>query len=307
MYNLDFDWEKWMKQEEADYVAYGAEVCPTTGRHHQQAFMHFKSQRTINVARLAKTLEKHHVEPMYGSIGQNEDYCSKENNGELVEFGKKPEQGKRTDIEAVRDRIMKGQATVDEITVENPEMFHQYGRTMTRLEDIALRKRFRTQMTEGVWYVGPTGVGKSHRVFDGYNPETHYLWKLNDNGWQDGYCGQPIVIMNDFRGEIKYNEMLQLIDKWPFTVPRRGREPAPFLAERVLITSSLTPEQVYNRRAEEDSLAQLSRRISVVEIGSGDPGSEVVGGNTDPDLEAKSETETRSSQMCAAYYDDEHW
>tara|TARA_B100000787_G_scaffold135122_1_gene103893 strand:+ start:1635 stop:1814 length:180 start_codon:yes stop_codon:yes gene_type:complete len=50
--------------------------------------------------------------------------------------------------------------------------------------------------------------------------------------------------MNDFRAELKYNDMLNLIDKWPYTVPRRGREPAPFLAKAVIVTSSCHPATV---------------------------------------------------------------
>jgi len=121
-------------------------------------------------------------------------------------------------------------------------------------------------MTEGFWYYGPTGVGKSHTVYDGFTPKTHYVWK-NDNGWQDGYAGQETVIINDFRGEgLPYNELLQLVDKWPYTLRRRGREPVPFLAKRVLITSSLHPRDVYNRRAIEDNLLQLTRRFTITEI-----------------------------------------
>ena len=147
-----------------------------------------------------------------------------------------------------------------------------------------LRKRFRTEMTQGIWYHGPTAVGKSHKAFEGFDPQTHYVWKLNEkSGWQDGYAGQETVIINDFRGEIPYNEMLQLVDKWPHSVPRRGREPAPFLAKTVIVTSSLSPAQVYHRRAEEDSLNQLLRRFDVIELRPNSD-TEVVRGNTDPDL-----------------------
>ena len=114
--------------------------------------------------------------------------------------------------------------------------------------------------------MGKTGVGKSHKAFDNYNSETHYLWKLNDKNWQDGYTGQEIVIINDFRGEINYNELLNLIDKWPYTLPRRGREPVPFLAKHIIITSSLPPEKVYWRRDNEDYLEQLFRRIKIIEV-----------------------------------------
>jgi len=139
---------------------------------------------------------------------------------------------------------------------------HQYGRTLDRIEDISMRKIHRTEMTEAVWLWGPTNVGKSHKAFEGYTPETHYLWP-NDGRWWDGYRQQNTVIFNDFRGEIPYNVMLQIVDKWPFQVPRRGREPMPFTSKRVIITSSLSPMAVYHNREAEDSLAQLLRRMTV--------------------------------------------
>lgn len=120
-------------------------------------------------------------------------------------------------------------------------------------------------MTEGLWIFGETGTGKSQQAYKDYHPDTHYNLP-NDNGWWDGYTGQKIVIINEFRGEIKYSELLELLDWTPKTVKRRGREPVPLLAEQIIITSSLSPEEVYSNLALNDSLGQLLRRIKIVEL-----------------------------------------
>lgn len=260
--------------------------CGEHGTAHFQGYVHMKDQ--IGLRGMKKLLPRAHLETRcHFSTPQHAwKYCLKgvqpikqwrslawegSNWGDklnlLYSEGTWPQQGKRTDIQEVFAQVSGGKRSADQIAEEEPVLFHQYGRTLSKLEDLALRRRFRTEMTTCDWLSGPTSVGKSHRAFEGFSPDTHYVWKLNDKGWQDGYTGQEIVIINDFRGEIRYNELLQLIDKWPHTVPRRGREPVPFLAKHIIITSSQTPEQVYNQRTVEDSIQQLLRRINHVEMG----------------------------------------
>ena len=64
-------------------------------------------------------------------------------------------------------------------------------------------------MTEGYWYYGPTHSGKSHIAFEGYTPDKIYVKDLNVMWW-DGYKQQDIVIINEFRGQLKcYMKLLR--------------------------------------------------------------------------------------------------
>ena len=117
-------------------------------------------------------------------------------------------------------------------------------------------------MTTCEWIYGESGTGKSQYAFKDFNLDTHYKWK-HDNGWWDGYKGQETVIIDNFRGQIPYDQLLQLIDKFLYKVSRRGREPTPFLAKHVIITSILNPKDIYYNRYKEESLAQLYRRIKI--------------------------------------------
>lgn len=267
-FNLDFDYEEYLAETTAEYVVVGREECPDTKKHHDQGFVYFSGARG-SIKGVAKQLGKCHVECCQGNMDQNTDYCSKDDN--VREFGVKPTQGKRTDLKKIYENIVAGEQTVDQLTVEQPEAYHQYGRTLNKLEDIALRRRFRTSMTKGIWLWGPTGVGKSHRAFENYSPETHYIYP-NDGGWWDGYAGQKIIVFNEFRAtETPYAELLDLMDKWPKTCRRRGREPVPFLAEKIIITSRLHPNEIYYE-AEDPHIEQLKRRCEIVKIS----GTEVV-------------------------------
>lgn len=245
----------------ARFYGYGREVCPSTGRKHLQGFVYWDNAKTLSAA--IKALKPHHVEVAGGTIDENIAYCSK--GGDYTEVGDKPSQGARLDLLELRDRIATGTSATD-LCVENPILYHQYGRTLERLEDVYMRKRWRTEMTTCDWLVGPTGVGKSHRAYEGYNPDTHYDWP-NDGGWHDGYTQQHTVIINDFRGEIMFNELLKLIDKWPFSLRRRNRAPMPFMSRHIIITSPKRPEAVYfNIADDEDKIDQLMRRVTVIEI-----------------------------------------
>lgn len=242
---------------ECRYQVWGYEKCPTTGRDHWQGYVYFTNPRMFSSVR--KLLAPHHVEIARGSVQQNEEYCKKD--GVHVEFGVKPQQGERRDLVALKDYIMGG-GTVEEILLDDPMAYHQYGRTLLALEDTYGNRQVRLEMTRGIWIHGPTGVGKSHTAEVLAGDDTIYHWSP-DNGWWDGYTGQNVVIMNDFRGQIPYNEMLMMVDKWPFAVRRRNRKPRPFTAHTVIITSSLDPAGVYHNLAENDDLAQIYRRFDV--------------------------------------------
>ena len=128
-------------------------------------------------------------------------------------------------------------------------------------ETIMMRRKWRTQMTKGIWYTGPTGTGKSHKVFEDYDPETHYVKNVN-NDWWDGYKQQPIVVLYDFRGQIPLSELLDLVDKWPKTVKCRYRESVPFISTHVLVASRFPPEEVYKISVHE--WGQFMRRFEIV-------------------------------------------
>lgn len=260
----DEDLERLKRLKSVKYLIVGDEVAPNTGTKHLQGYVLFKNPRSTNMKSLKKAFgQKTHIEICKGDLSSNVKYCSKDKI--IYEYGERPKgQGTRTDLHQIKNLIKNG-TKVDDLLQENPYLYHQYGRTLSKLEDVTLRKRFRTWETKGEWIYGETGTGKSHYAFKDFNPETHYRW-IDDNGWWDGYTGQEIIIIDEFRGQIPYNILLQLIDKYPFSVKRRCREPIPILAKKVIITSSMHPEDVYSNLSLSDSLQQLERRCKIIEL-----------------------------------------
>lgn len=285
-----FTLNNYTKQEEQalknwigpSYIVFGYEVGEECGTPHLQGYVEF--EKSIRREKISDFFPRMSLFYRLGTSLRASNYCKKgkqekdewekhheegPNWGLEAVFHEKgtisvSEQGKRTDLLAIRDEIVNGR-TVKDIAMEKPMVYHQYGRTLNFIEDIVLQRNSRTEMTQCKWYWGPTDVGKSHTAFENFSDETHYLWP-NDGRWWDSYVQQETVIFNDFRGEIDYQTMLCLIDKWPYQVSRRGRSPMPFTSKFIIITSSLPPDRVYRRRLQEDAIEQLLRRIEVIHL-----------------------------------------
>lgn len=274
-WNVDCDYTSIIGKGQIRFVAYGDEICPDSGRPHHQVFCYFHNPRSPGATTLGKIGdmfgEQHcFAKAMYGSILQNESYCMKESS--LIKVGSEPKQGYRGDLEETKELLISGDLTTDMICEENPMMFHQYGRTLERLELIGLRKKWRKSMTQGLWITGPSGSGKSHMAMDGYDPSTHYIKNLNEDWW-DGYKGQEIVILNEFRGQVKFSELLDLVDEWPKTVKWRCRESVPFLAKKLIITSIKSPHEVYcniTNYNDDEPWEQFERRFKIVVLAKRD-------------------------------------
>lgn len=252
------------------YIVVGKEVGES-GTPHLQTYVEFDEGVSLSSLKKRLMCKSLHAEQRYGTAEQASDYCKKD--GDYFEKGTLSKQGARKDLLKLKDEILKGKK-VDDICLEDPIKFHQYGRTLNKIEDLRMRKLFRTEMTLGIWYWGKTGVGKSHKAFEGYTPETHYVYPY-DNGWWDGYCQQDIVVFNEFRGKehMKFSKMLNLVDKWPMVVKRRNREPLPFLSKKVIITSSESPKWCFGEENPEtgqvtidEDFGQLLRRFKIIKL-----------------------------------------
>lgn len=247
------------------------EKTPTTDKLHKHIFIYYHNAKNWSEKMLCKIGKgfgeiQNHVEPCGGKIIENEAYISKESS--LVELGIKPIQGLSYNLKECTEEILKGNLTIDEIVEKDPQTYHTYGRTLEKANNIALSKKYRTWMTKGIYIYGDTGTGKSHLAFSNYKPETHYILDINDSGfWQD-YKGQEIVIINEFRGQIPFSEILDMVDKYPKTVKQKGSNTRPLLAKYIIFTSSKSPYQVYENV--NDRWDQFERRIKIVKTPPGD-------------------------------------
>ena len=257
------------------------EQCPTTLKMHVQFFVYFNHPVTRHRASTAMgggvaiyrkgkystfANQVTYIEGPWVGKGKRAGESKPGPNPTYVEHGAMPRQGARTDLQDLCDLLRSGDTTLDQILMDHPGAIHTWGRTLEKVAAQMLRETSRDgsgQGCRGTWFWGETGTGKSHRAFNAAPRGETYLWP-NDGGWWDQYKQQRVVIMNDFRGDgMKYNRLLQLVDIWPCEVRRRYTAPVPFVSERVIVTSSKSPGQVFRNRKKADNIQQLYRRFDV--------------------------------------------
>nr|UOF78168.1 rep protein [Cressdnaviricota sp.] len=189
-------------------------------------------------------------------------YCRKEETREPgtqpEEFGQLPQQGKRTDVEDVARAILYEGATPQEIAFRYPGTALKLYRGIEHLHGV--RQGPREWKTVVYWLYGTTGTGKStwaHHNFPGA------YWKAPETKWWDGYYGQPVTVVDDYRPDFcKFATLLRLLDRFDCTVERKGSS-CHFRSKVLIITTPQSPKATWQSRSEEN-LRQLFRRIDYV-------------------------------------------
>ena len=228
------------------------------GTPHLQGFICFFNPKTFNGIKRIPGLLRSHIEVMQGTVDQSITYCSKD--GDYHEFGEKPEQGKRSDLDAVVTMVKEGKRLI-EVSAEAPIEFVKFHKGIERL--IALQCKPRDFKTEVHWYYGPTGTGKSKLAFELALTASSYYVKDPLNKWWDGYEQQEVVIIDDYRRDFStFAHLLRLFDRYPMTVEYKGAT-TQFRSMKIIVTTPKAPAETWEGRTDEDH-AQLLRRIDKV-------------------------------------------
>lgn len=168
------------------YLVYGKEVGESGTPHLQGFFTLGKVARLSGVKKLGFNC---HLEPAKSTSKACAEYCKKD--GDFVEFGSPPSQGKRTDLEHVCDLIKSGKG-MKEVALECPVSFVKYHRGLRELA-IVCTEAYNHDSVRGQWYWGAPGTGKSMTA----RTESPGAYLKSQNKWWDGYAGEHVVILDD--------------------------------------------------------------------------------------------------------------
>lgn len=188
----------------ASYMIVQLEVGKN-GTPHFQGFIYFTNARGFNA--LKKELPNCHLEAARG-IPDCIKYCSKEDTRKdgPWEFGERPQQGRRCDLEAVAKKIIDG-TKVDALALDHPVEYIRYSKGLKALETQVVKHRDPDAPFERIWIYGTAGVGKTFYVVK--NEPSLYI--KDGTMWWDNYNYETAILIDDFDGKWPYRDLLRLL------------------------------------------------------------------------------------------------
>lgn len=235
---LDLDPSVW---PHCKFATWQRELCPDTNREHFQGYLELTKEMRFSALHEWGGLETAHFEKRRGNQQAAIDYANKEET--RIEgpwsYGERNRQGKRNDLDDVRDMIRTG-ASMREIADAHFGDFVRYERGFRSYKRLCAQKRNWTMQI--IVYVGPTGCGKSRTARMNY-PDAY--WKPKGRWW-DNYDGEETVIVDEMYGHcFGFTELLQLLDPNPYAVECKFGT-IEFTSRRIVFTSNQEPEFWYN-------------------------------------------------------------
>lgn len=220
-----------------------------------------------------------HIEPTRGNKAQAEDYINKR--GKFAEKGTtivvppvyhgtiKAEQGTRNDLAIIEELIEQGKRPSEITAISLYYMKHE-----GLIKKKYMQKKYNeTPIHRKVtvyWHVGESGTGKSYSYIHllKEHPNDVYLFNDYDGGGFDLYEAEPILFMDEFKGGIKFQTLLNLLDAYKIQLHCRYANSFA-LWDEVHISSIFPPEEAYRFMVDgvmhsKDPITQLLRRIDTI-------------------------------------------
>lgn len=283
----DNDVRRYQKMTWWQCIAFGKEWAPTTDTPHLQGFIwtnEFCTKQQVKLKMKGCWVDTpgESKPPDYwlfddGTTGFG--YCFKEHCPGWVFQGTIPSleeflaqcpkgQGNRNDLLEVKRKIDEG---VNASTLlEDCNHFAVFARNKEFFMSYQAYKRRRTSFSPPDVHVryGPTGTHKTRFVYDHCSFDDIFklspFMTMGNNIWFDGYCGQDVVLFEEFRpGMIKFPCLLDVLDGYPTKVQVKGGT-VDWSPKVIYICSCEHWRDWYPVLSANDKIDQLERRITSV-------------------------------------------
>jgi hypothetical protein len=253
--------EPYFDDTQTEYLVYGKEKCPKTGRDHWQGYVKFKLQKTLSAAQKCLIIGKSHMELCRGTVESNFDYYSKD--GNYKEFGVRPKgQGNHADLKNIIEEC----EDIYDIQDKYPETYCRYRQDLIDIMKRKVSKNVKDYNPDKkvIYITGPSGCGKTRKARE----ECPKPYDIIDfaNGFLIGYNGSRNVIYDEFRDStIPLHDFLKLTDKYVNIFNIKGGSVL-FDVDNLYITSIKYPDDLY--KSDDESREQINRRINIINLSS---------------------------------------
>lgn len=257
--NYSEDELTWLKSFDCKWIVIGREVGESGTPHLQGACVLGKQIAFSTIKRMVG-FARAHIETMRGSPQDSLEYCTKEDKEAFVR-GDMPKPGKRNDIHHCVERLHAGESLNDLVQdVESASVMIRYHTGLNVVANMLKPDRVLPPLV--YWIHGKTGLGKTERSIEFCDSTDREYWISHGSlQWFDGYCDQPVAILDDLRSNhAQFSFLLRLLDRYRFTVPIKGSF-IKWTPDVIIITSPYDPEAMWSLRNDEDK-RQLVRRCT---------------------------------------------
>lgn len=272
-----------LTHKNVSYICWGQEVG-ADGTPHLQGYLELSTrQRLTGVKKIIGA--RVHLELRQGSADQAIAYCRKGEqthlewksdgtsgpnfglNAKFEEFGKaKVSTTKENLIQnrltSIREKIKSG-VSEKQIYEDDPLMAAKYPRYIEKCimwTNPGQRPDLKVEVHFGV-----TDSGKTFQAFKRYPDLYNMPVKSGNTLWFQGYAGEKVVLLDDFKGGFTLDQFLRLTDKYPIRVETKGGFTW-FVPDLIIITSNFKEDDWYNYTNREAHRAALKRRITTRHI-----------------------------------------
>lgn len=261
----DFDCIDWVyfanefehKTHKIRYIKYGIEECPTTKKLHHQGWIQWEKPVTLRTCKKLMCNEKIHLEICKGNETSNDKYCGKD--GKSYEYGKWEKQGKRNDLIEIKDQLLSGEKTIEDIMIEKPVTYCKYRNGLKDIAAVALKRQTKEfRKIEVIALVGDTETGKTREAME----SAEYKIEGGNLQWWDGYNGEKTICIDEYDSQIPITQLLNLLDGYQLRLSVKGSFTYANW-NKVYITSNVHPED-WHPNAKPEHRAAMLRRITTI-------------------------------------------
>lgn len=230
----DNEWNKALKEIAQTEYGICCQEVGAQGTPHLHIWLRYKNAR--DVKSIQKKFPRGNIQEGKGKDKHAEDYCKK-SGGIWEQWGVQEKQGKRNDIDEIKDIVMNGGSMSDIIDKSTSYQSMKCGELLLKYRETPRD----VSPIEVIWFYGKSGSGKTKLIFDTevniFRPTTYKWW--------EGYDAHSVVLIDDFRPSFcSFVNLLKLTDIYPFRVQTKGGS-RQVKYNKIYITSHLSPEEYY--------------------------------------------------------------